>query len=1303
MSIIADVHTPGVLEKNSTNENLLNFVSGPKLPESTGARIFFASGGDLIEKGSKATLKEDDVWALDYENTCDHIWNKLMPLYEAELKKPKPSLFRAILGVVKGQFVGAITLMILYGCLSFVNPVILPFLITYINDYTFPAYAGYIYIFCIILAQVVGSVFFYYGQFRANISGMNMRTAMLQLVYRKALTIAPAKDSSSGKLVNLVSGDALFIADTISIVSNGIAVPIQIIIGFVLLAIYTKYFVVIVVGMMILALVITSKLGQQLGMRRIGAQQFGDKRLKVINELLSGIRIIKYYAWEEAFYHNIDKFREDELKALRALNQSRMTLITLINGSMIIASALTIILFSLYGELNQAFAFTLLSIFSLLRQSFVALPVTMSFIPQYIRSFQRVQQFLSSPDIKAVDQLETKDAQIHLKDASFQWPGTTEPFLKDINFKAKKGDLITIVGPVGSGKSSFIQALLGELPKISGEVAIGGSVAYVAQEAFIVNSTVRENIIFGKPFDMKKYRAVLEASALIPDLHQFTAGDSTEIGERGVNLSGGQKQRISIARALYSDADIILLDDPLSAVDSHVGKHLFEQAIQKYWANKIVILSTNQLQYLPYAAKVIFLNNGEVVADGTFTELLASSSMFKEQMEKYGVGGQKKEDEKEEKTAEKEAKPVEKAVETQKSGTLINNENKKSGLIGWNVYWYYFKKGNAAVFILIVLFLLISVFSRVVGTWWLTQWTIDTYSLTPAIYAGVFAAFNGGELLFSIMGFFTDIHHSIQASRSLHSGLLRKCLRAPTAFYDVTPLGRVVNRFSKELDFVDQLLPLQLLIYVNAIANMLGVFVSLILGSIYMIIVVVVVMVGYYFFNLYYRKTYIEIQRLEALSRAPIFSLLGETIRGATTIRAYKMQDVFKNVNKYSIDQNSRHRYAQKFILAWYGFRLDLIGNGIILILFILIVSLRVVQSSALGSFAALALSSTSGFTALLSNLSVSAAETEARINSVERIREYDTLEQEAPAIIPENRPPKDWPATGEIVFKDTSLRYRQGDLVLKRLNLTVNGEEKVGIVGRTGAGKSTLLQALFRIVELAEGSIEIDGVDISTIGLQDLRSKISIIPQDPVLFMGTVRYNIDPFGEHSDADLWEALAMVNLKNHIESLEGQLEHRVEENGSNFSVGQRQLICMARALLRKTKILVMDEATASVDLDTDMLIQSMVRKNFSDRTTLTIAHRLNTVMDSTKVLVLNRGELAEYDKPAVLLEDSKGIFSSMVDATGKEQSEHLRKIARGEIGVVQSLQSLASESAVDEESISEELVKAFAKSKKNKNK
>jgi ABC-type multidrug transport system fused ATPase/permease subunit len=781
-----------------------------------------------------------------------------------------------------------------------------------------------------------------------------------------------------------------------------------------------------------------------------------------------------------------------------------------------------------------------------------------------------------------------------------------------------------VVGAVGSGKSSVVSAILGELAITSGSLNVNGSMAYVAQEAFIFNATVRDNIIFGKPYDAEKYRRVIEASALMADLGQFTAGDKTEIGERGVNMSGGQKQRISIARALYSDADIVLLDDPLSAVDSHVGKHLFHKAIKGYLADKLVILTANQLQYLPYADHIIFLNEGSVVATGNFKELMQTNVVFKDQMAKFGVTSKGEQEEKSEEKP-KEIFVVEEPKENitksddpkeeteAKSGTLVVEEEKQEGLIGFNVYWYYFKKGGLGMFFLMVFFLAFAVGARVVTGWWLSVWLSNGattgYVLELPIYVGIYGALIGADVIGFTIASLVDVSLSTRASKQLHYGMLSRIIRAPTAFFDITPMGRIVNRFAKELDLIDKVLPYQLFQYINSIFTLLAVLASMAFASPYFLIAIAAVIVGYYFFQWNFRKTFVETQRMEALSRAPIISQIGETMRGAATIRAYRMEEVFKNVNYYLVDENSKQRIAQRFLLSWFGLVLDGMGTVLVLILMVMIVSLRVSGVGGLqGGYAAFALANTAGLTPILSFLAINSVETEAKINSVERIKEYDKLEQEAPAVIKENRPPKEWPEKGEIVFKNASLRYRQGELVLKQLNVTVDGEEKVGIVGRTGAGKSTLLQALFRIVELAEGSIEIDGIDISTIGLEDLRSKLSIIPQEPVLFLGTVRYNLDPFGEHSDTELWEALNMVNLKHFIESLEGGLDAIVEENGSNFSVGQRQLICMSRALLRKTKILVMDEATASVDLETDLLIQSMVRKNFSDRTSLTIAHR-----------------------------------------------------------------------------------------------
>jgi len=435
------------------------------------------------------------------------------------------------------------------------------------------------------------------------------------------------------------------------------------------------------------------------------------------------------------------------------------------------------------------------------------------------------------------------------------------------------------------------------------------------------------------------------------------------------------------------------------------------------------------------------------------------------------------------------------------------------------------------------------------------------------------------------------------------------------------------------------------------------------------------VVIFYIWFQMRYRHTSVEIQRMEALSRAPIFSLLGETINGVTTIRAYGMQETFKNMSCYRVDYNSIHQHALKYCSSWFGLCLDMVGEFLVGLLYMIIILLKIYQPSTLNvGFAALAITYTSGLTFILSNLNLMAVETETRMNSVERIKEYDTLEQESDEVVEGHRPPADWPSKGEIEFKNYSFAYKKGALVLKNINCKVEDKDKVGIVGRTGAGKSSLMQALFRFAEPAEGTIIIDGIDITKIGLKDLRSKLSLIPQDPTLFIGSVRYNLDPFNEHEDKDLWNSLKMVKLDKAISDLPNKLDEPVAERGSNFSVGQRQMICMARALLRNTKILLMDEATASVDLKTDTLVQKMVRKNFKDMSVLTIAHRLNTIMDNNKVMVLDKGQVVEYDHPSKLLDNPDGVLLGMVNATGDASAQYLQKIARGQLDVIEALKA-----------------------------
>jgi ABC-type multidrug transport system fused ATPase/permease subunit len=525
--------------------------------------------------------------------------------------------------------------------------------------------------------------------------------------------------------------------------------------------------------------------------------------------------------------------------------------------------------------------------------------------------------------------------------------------------------------------------------------------------------------------------------------------------------------------------------------------------------------------------------------------------------------------------------------------------------------------------------------------------------------------------------FIISVYWSRNASHRLHKDIMAKLVRATTTFYDVTPMGRLLTRISKDIAMIDQMLSNQFDTTVNMVFNLLGTFAQMATSSPYILIIVGVAVIVFYFLQAYYRKTSIEIQRLESISRAPILGHLSETLEGAQNIRAYGMERNFKYANFNKIDDNTVDFLALRYSSMWFGLRLDFLGTCIIFATFLSIILLRNLNPAALTvSLAGLAMSSTTGITFMLSALSMNMAELETRMNSVERIQQYTKIEQEAPAHIEETAPPASWPEKGEIKFKGLSIAYNGGPKVLKQLSIKIRPREKVGIVGRTGAGKSTLITALFRLVEFVEGTAFIDGVDISKIGLDDLRRKISIIPQMPQLFIGTVRYNVDPFAAATDDQIWKALEMVQLKDYIASLDGKLEAQIDEGGANLSVGQRQLLSMARALLVNAHILLLDEATASADSETDAVIQRMIRREFNDKTILCIAHRLNTIMDYDRIVVMSAGEVVEYDTPANLLKNPDGVFTSMVNATGEASAAHLKKIANGEINVVEDIKAEA---------------------------
>jgi len=859
-------------------------------------------------------------------------------------------------------------------------------------------------------------------------------------------------------------------------------------------------------------------------------------------------------------------------------------------------------------------------------------------------------------------------------------------------------------------------SLLGELVTISGKRAATDSIAYVPQEAWIINASVKENILMGLPFDKEKYDTVIQFSALGPDLAQLPNGDQTPIGDRGINLSGGQKQRVSIARALYSDRELYIFDDPLSALDAHVGKFVYEEAISKYLKNRSVVLVTNQLQHLTNAHRIAVMSECSIAGIGSYEKLMKDCEPFREVMSVYSkMEGRKDgknlseapnqspevvaEDSKILDVVISEASP---RKTNEESGSKSNGESKKafgngnfsgiskqnkemtnqmtisslkkiesksSGPVSWRVFLYFILCGGRFSFLSVILCYVFSNVFSVTSAWWLSEWSTYQFTDEPFgprsnnFFVGVYIAFLIGQTIFSICAYIIFVLFCTRASRELHHRLLEKVVKAPTSFFDVTPIGQITNRFAKELNLVDIMLPMQFSQWLNAIFQILGIFSGMCFASPYVLLAIGPVIGFYLWFQNRYRHSAIELQRLEAVSRAPLLSHLSTTMSGVSSVRSYRLQEKFTVINENLIGYNTVNLFSLKFLNSWFGLRLDFTGELLVLVTLLAIVLLRDYDYSSINiGFAALAMAYTSGITFVMSNLNRMGIETETRMNSVERVKEYDSLPQEAPDIIPENRPPKNWPSEGKIVFHDYSLAYRKDEVVLKNISLVINGNDKIGIVGRTGAGKSSLMQALFRFVEPLHGYIEIDGINISNIGLNDLRMKLSIIPQDPTLFIGTLRYNLDPLEQYTDKELWDVLELVQLKKFVSELPGKLEEPIAENGSNLSMGQRQLLCTGRALLRNSKILLMDEATASMDMTTDALIQEMVHTHFKSVTVLTIAHRLITIMDSTKVMVLEKGEIVGYDAPALLLKQPDNIFTSMVKATGPSMSRHLEKIA-----------------------------------------
>ncbi|KAG0005591.1 hypothetical protein BGZ79_003502 [Entomortierella chlamydospora] len=891
------------------------------------------------------------------------------------------------------------------------------------------------------------------------------------------------------------------------------------------------------------------------------------------------------------------------------------------------------------------------------------------------------------------------------KDQSESTRDSMGPVLHNINLSIKRGSLTLVVGRVGEGKSSLVGALLGEMHKYSGTVRSFGSLAYVSQSAWILNDTVRNNILFGQPYNKERYLDTIRACALVPDFKMLVNSDKTVIGEKGINLSGGQKQRISIARAVYANADVYIFDDPLSAVDAHVDEHIFNHALTSILAKKTRILITNGVNHLKDADQIIVLKQGRISQDGQYDDLIRNEQgdLFRLIQESKLVASKADEDEEEEtssttesdeggeegsitENSRDEAVTDNKSNDIQKRPTIkraksskikedhieidekdeVDDEVVTQGNIGWSVYSYYLS--TLGVFS-ICSFVLASVgfLGTQVGIQlWMGRWGKENDMATAESQNAGYTiesehtsrywitTYFGWVLVSSIMLAFliaiSIIFMARKASKKLHYAMLLPMIRSPMSFFDVTSSGKIVNRFSHDINSVDIELPLgfvNLMFITFAALNTFGMCVA---ASPYFVIIMIPLAFGYYQLGGFFLVSNRELKRLDSAARSPLYAHFGETLSGLVTIRAFSDSDRFAVQATAMLDRSQQTSYLINVTARWLQIMLDLLS----VIVLTSVAVLAILQRNSVNQqIFSIVLSNIGSLTIIMSRILSIACQLETTIVSVERVREYIQLTPEARDIIPDSKTDEAWPQHGQITFNQYSTRYREGlDLVLKDVSVTVKGGERIGIVGRTGAGKSSVTMALFRIIEAAKGSIIIDGVDISTLGLHELRSRLTIIPQDPFLFGESIRANLDPLNKYNDAEIWAALESASLKNYVQTLPEALSTTIENGGENMSLGQRQLMSLARAMITKnTRVLCLDEATAAIDVETDNAIQRALRREFSGCTVLTIAHRINTIMDSDRILVLEKGQVAEYDSPQNLLQNKDSIFYSLAAKSG----------------------------------------------------
>ncbi|OQR98564.1 ATP-binding Cassette (ABC) Superfamily [Achlya hypogyna] len=1208
------------------------------------SRALYLWVSPILEVGNDRQLERGDLWPLTPEQVCQDVSKRFEQTF-AQTNSILWTIFR--IHGPRFALVGCVQVVVV-GCMLYA-PFVLHEIVAAAAAPTFDIAQVLQVVFALYVVKVVQAFLNVHANFQVQLITLKVTSALQHLLFQKALVLDAScrRDKSSGEIANMFSTDIQTIVN-FSVGANQLWLfPLQTISILYMLHSVIGLAAFVGAGVIVIVLFINNCLAttQRAVFRKL--MDLKDARMKAVGEVFGAMQIIKLNAWEEKFYDKLSGLRGAELRTLRTVFSLQSVWVALLLAAPIFVTIASLGTYTLvlHKTLSAAKVFTALSLFSMLRFPMMALPQVIANLMQALVATRRIRDFLAlqekdttevwTPATHPTEARAFAGLDIALRHGTFGWTADA-PLFQGLNLSIAKGELVVVHGVVGAGKSSLLAALLGEMHKApEGQVFLGGDVAYFSQQPWIQNMTIRENILFGRPYNRQKYTAVLEACALAKDLALFPAGDRTEIGQKGVNVSGGQKARISLARACYSDADIFLLDSPLSAVDAIVQNDIFTKCFLGLLAKKTVVLVTHCPEII--ASKLVD-RTLEVRAGVVVDTKVDRDPAGPPPVSPFSRCSSAADDEPRTPDEPSPLPPAYAAAtyaydeETSPTGQLIFQELRGKGRVAAKIFRTYVAAiGGPKMLLLWSVFLLAGQAMQVAGDLRLGSWSADAADAAAPWYLGSYAGLALGGILCCALRTVSIFVGGLRASRALFDRMSVALLQAPMQFFDTTPLGRILNRFSNDISTVDVQLPMlldPLTGVLFAVLVQLTTTVCVIKAAGLLLLPLVYV---YMSMACFYVPPAREMERLAKTTKSPLLNLVAEAIDGALVIRAFGHAARFQTQHQANVDATTATAFAAQAMTQWFALRVQLLSAHLVLVVSLSLVYMRGLLSPGL---VGLVLNYAFNMLPSLEYIVSIGAQVETAMVGPERLAEYCAVPTEPPRVVP-GSVPQAWPAAGAIAIRNVSFRYKAWDpLVLKNVELSIAAGEKIGIVARAPAS----------------GRIEIDGVDVARVGVKTLRSRIAIIPQNPVLFKGSLRSYLDLFDEFTDDTLWTALRKVHLRDRI-ARAGGLEALVDENGENFSVGERQMLCMARALLRQAKIVVMDEATAAIDHATDLTLQRVIRTEFAASTVLTIAHRLDTVLDCDRIVVFDAGRVAQCDSPQALIDAGAGIFYELCQEGG----------------------------------------------------